>query len=40
VPVWDESGVDGLGSGSTDGLPELVAFALFDGVADRLPVGA
>jgi hypothetical protein len=40
VPLWDESAVEGLGSGSTDGLEELVAFALFDGVADPLPVGA
>jgi hypothetical protein len=40
VTVWDVAGAEGLGSGSTDGLPEVVAFALFDGVADALPAGA
>jgi hypothetical protein len=39
----DEAGVEGLGSGVTDGLPEVgavVVCALFDGVADTLAVGA
>jgi len=41
LPV-DEAGVEGLGSGVTDGLPEVgavVVCALFDGVADAPPVG-
>ncbi len=40
----DVSDVEGLGSGVTEGLPEVggavVVFALFDGVADAPPVGA
>jgi hypothetical protein len=40
----DVSGAEGLASGVTEGLPEVggavVVFALFDGVADALPVGA
>ena len=39
MPLGDEAGVEGLGSGSTVGLLEVAAFALFDGVADRLPAG-
>ncbi len=38
----DEAGVEGLGSGVTDGLPEVgavVVCALFDGVADAATVG-
>lgn len=38
----DEAGVEGLGSGVTDGLPEVgavVVCALFDGVADAPTVG-
>jgi hypothetical protein len=39
----DVAGVEGLGSGETDGLPEpgaLVLCALFDGVADAPAEGA